>query len=57
MGLLAYPVLQAADVLLYIASLVPVGEDQVQHLELMREIARRWNARYATTSFPSRSRC
>ncbi|HWC72726.1 MAG TPA: tryptophan--tRNA ligase, partial [Gemmatimonadales bacterium] len=39
-GLLAYPVLQAADVLLYKASLVPVGEDQVQHLELMREIAR-----------------
>ena len=46
MGILAYPVLQAADVLLYKASLVPVGEDQVQHLELMREIARRWNARY-----------
>ena len=46
MGILAYPVLQAADVLLYKASLVPVGEDQVQHLELMREIARRWNARF-----------
>src|SRR2546421_8460231 len=46
-GLLAYPVLQAADVLLYKATLVPVGEDQVQHLELMREIARRWNARFA----------
>jgi tryptophanyl-tRNA synthetase len=45
-GLLAYPILQAADVLLYKASLVPVGEDQIQHLELMREIARRWNARY-----------
>ncbi len=52
MGLLAYPVLQAADVLLYKASLVPVGEDQVQHLELMREIARRWNARYAANFFP-----
>src|SRR5690349_13865594 len=51
-GLLAYPVLQAADVLLYKASLVPVGEDQVQHLELMREIARRWNARYAEGFFP-----
>src|SRR6266566_3380826 len=38
-GLLAYPILQAADVLLYKASLVPVGEDQVQHLELMREVA------------------
>jgi len=46
-GLLNYPVLQAADVLLYEATLVPVGEDQLQHLELMREIARRWNARYA----------
>src|SRR6266705_87508 len=52
MGLLAYPVLQAADVLLYKASLVPVGEDQVQHLELMREIARRWNSRYADNFFP-----
>ena len=52
MGLLAYPVLQAADVLLYKASLVPVGEDQVQHLELMREIARRWNARYGSGFFP-----
>jgi tryptophanyl-tRNA synthetase len=52
MGLLAYPVLQAADVLLYKASLVPVGEDQVQHLELMREIARRWNARYGHDFFP-----
>ncbi len=52
LGLLAYPVLQAADVLLYKASLVPVGEDQVQHLELMRETARRWNARYAPAFFP-----
>jgi tryptophanyl-tRNA synthetase len=51
-GLLNYPVLQAADVLLYQASLVPVGEDQVQHLELMREIARRWNARFAEGFFP-----
>src|SRR5947207_4006039 len=51
-GLLAYPVLQAADVLLYKASLVPVGEDQVQHLELMREIARRWNARFGEGYFP-----
>ncbi len=47
-GLLNYPVLQAADVLLYVATLVPVGEDQLQHLELMREIARRWNARFGT---------
>lgn len=51
-GLLMYPVLQAADVLLYKASLVPVGEDQVQHLELMREIARRWNARFGPGFFP-----
>lgn len=45
-GLLNYPVLQAADILLYRATLVPVGEDQVQHIELTREIARKWNARY-----------
>jgi tryptophanyl-tRNA synthetase len=45
-GLLNYPVLQAADILLYHAELVPVGEDQVQHLELSREIARKWNARF-----------
>ncbi|GAC1516324.1 MAG: tryptophan--tRNA ligase [Gemmatimonadaceae bacterium] len=46
-GLLIYPVLQAADILLYRADLVPVGEDQVQHLELSRVIARRWNAQFA----------
>jgi tryptophanyl-tRNA synthetase len=46
-GLLCYPILEAADILLYRADLVPVGEDQVQHLELTREIARRWNAEYA----------
>lgn len=53
-GLLTYPVLQAADILLYHATRVPVGEDQVQHLELSREIARRWNARFAadTPYFP-----
>ncbi len=51
-GLLNYPVLQAADVLLYKATLVPVGEDQLQHLELMREIARRWNGRYGDGFFP-----
>jgi tryptophanyl-tRNA synthetase len=45
-GILNYPVLQAADILLYRAELVPVGEDQVQHLELSREIARKWNARF-----------
>jgi tryptophanyl-tRNA synthetase len=46
-GLLNYPVLQAADILLYRADAVPVGEDQVQHLELSREVARKWNARFA----------
>lgn len=46
-GILNYPVLQAADILLYKADLVPVGEDQVQHLELSREIARRWNTRFS----------
>lgn len=46
-GLLNYPVLQAADILLYRADRVPVGEDQVQHLELSRVIARRWNAQFA----------
>ena len=42
-GLLMYPVLQAADILIYKADTVPVGEDQLQHLELTREIARRFN--------------
>ena len=51
-GILNYPVLQAADVLLYKADLVPVGEDQEQHIELMREIARKWNTRYAADFFP-----
>jgi len=45
-GLFTYPVLQAADILLYRAHGVPVGEDQVQHLELSRRIARRFNARF-----------
>jgi tryptophanyl-tRNA synthetase len=45
-GLLFYPVLQAADVLAYRAHEVPVGEDQREHLELMRDIAKRFNARY-----------
>jgi tryptophanyl-tRNA synthetase len=51
-GLLNYPVLQAADILLYKADTVPVGEDQVQHLELSREIARKWNARFMAGFFP-----
>jgi tryptophanyl-tRNA synthetase len=45
-------VLQAADILLYRADLVPVGEDQVQHLELAREVARRWNAKFESELFP-----
>jgi tryptophanyl-tRNA synthetase len=45
-GLLNYPVLMAADILLYRAEFVPVGEDQTQHLELTREVARRWNAEF-----------
>jgi tryptophanyl-tRNA synthetase len=51
-GVLTYPVLQAADILLYRADAVPVGEDQVQHLELSREIARKWNARFAPEDRP-----
>jgi tryptophanyl-tRNA synthetase len=46
-ALFLYPVLQAADVLAYKADEVPVGDDQRQHVELMREIARRWNERFA----------
>jgi tryptophanyl-tRNA synthetase len=48
-GLFTYPVLQAADILLYRATRVPVGEDQRQHLELAREIVRRFNARFGDT--------
>jgi tryptophanyl-tRNA synthetase len=46
-GILNYPILQAADIHLYRADLVPVGEDQIQHLELSRVVARRWNAQFA----------
>lgn len=46
-GFLGYPVLQAADILIYKAEFVPVGEDQVSHIELSREIARRFNNLYA----------
>jgi len=48
-GLFFYPVLQAADVLAYRADEVPVGEDQKQHVELMRDIAQRFNARFGET--------
>jgi tryptophanyl-tRNA synthetase len=51
-GLFLYPVLQAADVLLYRADEVPVGDDQRQHIELMREIAMRFNARFGETLVP-----
>jgi len=51
-GLLSYPVLQAADILLYRADVVPVGEDQLQHLELTREIARKWNQLFAPADAP-----
>ncbi|SVA87734.1 uncharacterized protein METZ01_LOCUS140588 [marine metagenome] len=50
-GILNYPILQAADILLYKADAVPVGEDQRQHLELTRDIARKFNAAYGET-FP-----
>jgi tryptophanyl-tRNA synthetase len=51
LGLLTYPVLQTADILLYKANTVPVGEDQLPHLELARELARRFNQLYAP-AFP-----
>jgi tryptophanyl-tRNA synthetase len=50
-GLLDYPVLQAADILIYKGDVVPVGEDQVQHVEFTREVARHFNGRYGQT-FP-----
>jgi tryptophanyl-tRNA synthetase len=48
-GLFTYPILQAADILLYRADQVPVGEDQRQHLELTRDLAQRFNTRFGTT--------
>jgi len=48
-GFLGYPVLQAADILIYRGDLVPVGEDQASHLELSRELARRFNSYYGPT--------
>jgi tryptophanyl-tRNA synthetase len=48
-GFLGYPLLQAADILIYKADVVPVGEDQVAHIELTREIARRFNGFYGAT--------
>ena len=49
MGLMNYPVLMASDILLYNADLIPVGKDQVQHVELTRDVAQRFNARYSDT--------
>src|SRR6185503_9807251 len=52
LGLFAYPVLMAADILIYKATHVPVGEDQKQHLELARDIAATFNTRYGVDFFP-----
>ena len=51
-GFLGYPLLQAADILLYQPQFVPVGQDQVAHVELTREVARRFNSMYKTEVFP-----
>ena len=48
-GLFTYPILQAADILLYDAAVVPVGEDQRQHIELTRDLAQRFNSRFGKT--------
>jgi tryptophanyl-tRNA synthetase len=48
-GLFTYPILMAADILMYDTNIVPVGEDQRQHLEMAREIARKFNAQYTNT--------
>jgi tryptophanyl-tRNA synthetase len=55
-GFLGYPVLQAADILMYKADVVPVGEDQVAHVELTREIARRFNFFYPKRGYPPAKR-
>jgi tryptophanyl-tRNA synthetase len=51
-GLFTYPILMAADILIYRATLVPVGADQVQHLELARDTARHFNLRFGAEIFP-----
>jgi tryptophanyl-tRNA synthetase len=51
-GFLGYPLLQAADILIYQAQYVPVGQDQVAHVELTREVARRFNSMYRSSIFP-----
>ncbi|GAC1597246.1 MAG: tryptophan--tRNA ligase [Hymenobacter sp.] len=55
-GLFTYPVLMAADILLYDAEIVPVGKDQIQHLEIARDIAHAFNARYGDTLVPPQAR-
>ncbi|MEA3227067.1 MAG: tryptophan--tRNA ligase, partial [Planctomycetota bacterium] len=52
MGLLGYPILQAADILIHKGELVPIGRDQVQHVELTRDIARFFNKKYGVKFFP-----
>jgi tryptophanyl-tRNA synthetase len=52
LGVYTYPVLQAADILLYKATHVPVGEDQVQHLEFCRDIAAKFNKQFGQEFFP-----
>jgi Tryptophanyl-tRNA synthetase len=48
-GLFTYPILMAADILLYDATIVPVGKDQKQHLEMTRDVANRFNLKYGET--------
>ncbi|HEX8660141.1 MAG TPA: tryptophan--tRNA ligase [Hymenobacter sp.] len=55
-GLFTYPVLMAADILLYDAEIVPVGKDQIQHLEIARDIAHAFNTRYGDTLVPPQAR-
>ena len=55
-GLFTYPVLMAADILLYDAEIVPVGKDQIQHLEIARDIAQAFNSRYGDTLVPPQAR-
>ena len=56
-GFLGYPLLQTADVAIYDAKFVPVGDDQVAHLELSREAVRRFNNVFGDDAASSRSRC
>jgi tryptophanyl-tRNA synthetase len=53
LGLYIYPILQTADILLFKSTHVPIGDDQIQHLELCRHIVAKFNKTYNTTYFPS----